>query len=247
MKNIVDLSLILACYNEEPVFKKNVENILQILNRSRLNYEVIFVDDCSRDKTRNLIRKCCNSNPKICRALYHKENMGRGATVTDGILKSKGLVVGYIDIDCEVSPVYISEAVYLILENKADVVIGKRIYRSSIKSLIREILSVGYQKISNLILNTGNIDTESGYKFFNKEKILPILRYADHPHWFWDTQITVLSQKKHLRIYQLPVLFIRRFDKQSSVKIIPDTIDYLKNLWIFGKKLKEINVNRKTP
>jgi glycosyltransferase AglD len=238
MSKFIDLTLVLACYNEEPIFTGSAEHILKTLKRSGLKYEIIFVDDVSKDKTKELIDNFCKKNDKTCRAIYHKKNKGRGATVTDGFLAAKGKIVGYIDFDCEVSPIYIPEAVELITNNQADVVIGKRIYRTTIKSLIREILSIGYQKLSNQLLQIGTLDTESGYKFFDRKKITPILKYADHPHWFWDTQIVVLSKVNGLRIKELPVLFLRRFDKQSSVKIISDTVDYMINIWKFSRKLK---------
>ena len=233
----LEFSLVLACYNEESIFAGNIIYIIETLNRSTLHYEIIFVDDVSRDNTRYLIKKTVKKYPKICRAFYHEKNRGRGATVTDGFMAAKGSVVGYIDFDCEVSPVYIPEAVALIQNKKADMVIGKRIYRTTLVSLIREILSVGYQIFSNMLLGTAKIDTESGYKFFDKKKILPILKDADHPGWFWDTQVVVLAQRKKLKIIELPVLFLRRFDKQSSVKIFSDTYDYLINIWKFYRKL----------
>jgi glycosyltransferase involved in cell wall biosynthesis len=243
MNRSKDFSLILACYNEEPIFEKNIQYIFKTLERSRLNYEIIFVDDVSKDKTKKLIKEVCQKNPKKCRALFHKFNKGRGATVTDGFMEAKGEVIGYIDFDCEVSPVYIPEAVSIIQTQKADVVIGKRIYRTSLKSLVREILSIGYQKLADTLLDVGSLDTESGYKFFNRKKILPLLKYADHPHWFWDTQITVISKKKGLVILEMPVLFLRRFDKKSSVKIFSDTWDYLVNIWTFSRKLKQNSFN----
>jgi len=239
MKQPIDLSLILPCYNEEPIFAESVRRIIQILSLSRITYEIIFVDDKSRDKTRQLIQKACTKYPNS-KALYHTVNKGRGKTVTDGMKEARGTVVGYIDIDLEVSPVYIPMLVGMILENKADVVIGKRMYRTRIQSMPREILSFGYQWLSNYLIGTGNVDTESGYKFFNREKILPILGLTRHPHWFWDTEIMVLVKRKGLRIMEVPVLFLRRFDKTSSVRIFRDSIDYMKSLLAFKKRLEKM-------
>lgn len=239
----IDFSLILPCYNEEPIFENNVKHILKVLEQSTLNFEVIFVDDKSKDRTKKLIQKVCKLNPKKVRALYHEKNKGRGATVVDGILAANGVVVGYMDIDCEVSPIYISEIVNLILENSADVVLGKRIYRTTFKSLIREILSFGYQAFANIMLDTDNLDTESGYKFFNRKKIMPLLKYADHNHWFWDTQIVILAKRKGLKIREVPVLFLRRFDKISSVRIFADVWDYCVNIFKFRRQLKRIHLS----
>jgi len=228
-KSAVDLSLILPCYNETPVFVDSVAHIASVLDRSTLTYEIIFVDDCSRDTTPNLIRDAVRHTRRY-RALFHKWNMGRGRTVADGIALARGTVVGYIDIDCEVSPVYIPSIVSLIQDKKADVVVGERIYRSSFGSFVREVLSIGYRRLVSTLLPTGGIDTESGYKFFNRTRIVPVSKKTLDPHWFWDTEIIVRSQLAGLRIQQVPVLFLRRFDKQSSVHILADTISYLRSI-----------------
>lgn len=241
MKRQLDLSLILPCYNEEAVFTESVAEITRVLSLSRLSYEIIFVDDKSRDRTPELIEKIIKKYPH-CRAIYHQANRGRGRTVSDGIKIARGVVVGYIDIDLEVSPVYIPSIVDLIIKRHADMVIGKRIYRSGPESWLREVLSLGYQQLVSKLLNTGGLDTESGYKFFRRSSILPILAKVEHPHWFWDTEVTVFARRFNLKIIEISVLFIRRFDKVSSVRIIPDTIDYLVNIWRLRRRTQTLRL-----
>lgn len=232
MKRPPDVSLVLACYNEAPLFAQSVKEILHVLRHSRYAFEIIFVEDKSADETAGLIRKACAHYPNV-RALFHKKNCGRGKTVADGIRAATGTVVGYIDIDLEVSPIYIPEMVRKILDGEADVVIGKRIYRSSIASIPREVFSLGYQWLADTMVGTGGLDTETGYKFFNRRKILPVVARAHHPHWFWDTEMMVWARRVGLRITEVPVLFVRRFDKKSSVRMVRDITDYLVNIWRF--------------
>lgn len=236
MKKSVEVSLVLPCYNEAGLFAGSVARIASVLDASQLSYEVIFVDDTSHDGTQKLIASYCAKHPEFY-ALFHTVNKGRGQTVTDGIRAAKGNIVGYIDIDCEVDPIYMPKMISLILAGKADVVIGKRFYRTSPRAMVREILSRGYQWLSDKMIGTGRLDTETGYKFFNRKKILSILSKAKHPGWFWDTEIMVYARRAGLMIVEEPVLFLRRFDKQSSVNIIRDTGDYLVNLWKFRQEL----------
>jgi glycosyltransferase AglD len=226
MKKSPDLSLILPCYNEEPIFEGSVKRIITVLEGTKLNWEIIFVDDKSSDNTVKLIRSVLRAN-KRCKAIFHAQNIGRGAAVTDGIRSASGQVVGYIDIDLEVSPIYIPEFVRKIHTKEADMVIGKRIYRTTFGSIIREVLSIGYQNISRHIVETRGFDTESGYKFFDRKKIIPILKFTQNKHWFWDTEIIVYAHKAKLKICEEPVLFLRRFDKKSSVNILEDTVNYI--------------------
>jgi glycosyltransferase involved in cell wall biosynthesis len=238
MTRPIDLSLILPCYNEAGLFADSVSRIRDVLDATYLSYEIIFVDDKSSDSTPKLINKLV-AKPRntIFRAIYHDRNQGRGAAVTDGIRAAKGTVVGYIDIDCEVSPVYMPRMVTMILKKHADVVIGRRIYRTSMGSMLREILSRGYQWLSDTLIGTGGLDTETGYKFFARKKIVPILDKIAHKGWFWDTEIMVYAKRKKLAIVEIPVLFLRRFDKHSSVNIFRDTMDYMVHLIRFRNHL----------
>lgn len=239
MNRSLELSLILPCYNEAGLFAESVSRITTVLDAMHFPYEIIFVDDKSRDNTRKLIEELITKEGKNSkfRAIFHTHNQGRGKTVRDGIRAAKAPIVGYIDIDCEVDPVYIPRLVSLIKEGSCDIAIGKRYYRSSPKAVVREILSRGYQWLSDMMIGTGGLDTETGYKFFSRKKILPILTKATHPGWFWDTEIMVYARRENLRITEVPVLFLRRFDKQSSVHIVKDTLDYMVELVRFRKKL----------
>lgn len=158
------MSLILPCYSETDVFAGSVSRIVDVLRSSKLRYEIIFVDDGSRDGTQCLIKLT------HFRAIYHQKNMGKGKTVADCIVAAKGTVVGYIDIDCEVGSEYIPQMVSIILQKKAYIVIGIRIYRTSAGSLVREILSRGCQWLNDVMIGTGKLDTEAGYKFFDRKK-----------------------------------------------------------------------------
>ena len=231
-----DVSLILCCLNEAEHFTKSVDRIIEVLDGTDFSWEILFFDDKSRDKTPELIKKYVSSYPrKHLRAVFHEINRGRGATVTEGIKNSQGKIVGYIDIDLEVPPDYIPRFVAAV-DDSDDVVAGWRIYDFTLRSLPRWIASKGWNLVRNLSLKTELVDTEAGYKFFRKKSILPILKKCQSPGWFWDTEIMVQSEKAGLAIEQIPVVFIRRFDKTSTVRLIPDTWVYLKELWRFKKR-----------
>ena len=225
-----DVTVILPCYNEDAVFTGSLRDIIQTLSLSRFSFEIIFVDDGSGDLTRERIKRVCRAD-KRCRYVFHPQNLGRGAAVSSGMREARADIVGYMDIDCEVSPLYIPSFVQILKEGRADIVVGRRVYRTTFSSIIREILSVGYQKITSTFLGTDGVDTESGYKFFNKKAFLPVCSEIRNNGWFWDTESIILSLKKGLSVREEPVLFLRRFDKQSSVRLIPDTLLYLKNVW----------------
>src|SRR3972149_2878100 len=225
----VDLSIIIPCHNEGSIFEDSVEKIVAVLKTQKKKWEMIFVEDKSVDDTKKTVEKLTQKYKNI-RAIFHKKNEGRGKSVSDGIKTARGDICGYLDIDLEVSERYIPLFVKEI-EHGFDLAVGKRFYEGGgLNSILRFLASKIYAIAVKYIVDIPVEDTEVGYKFFRKEKILPILSKVKSKHWFWDTEICALAHWNGLKITQIPVLFKRRYDKKSTVKILPDTIDYIKNL-----------------
>lgn len=233
MIKTLDLSLILACFNEGPTLKTSLEKIARVLDDTNYSYEVICIDDKSSDDTPRVVEKFVK-NKKNWKAFFHNKNKGRGATVKEGMIRSKGEVTGYIDIDLEVSATYIPEFVREIRDG-SDIVIATRVYKIEFPNLIRSLSTIIYAALSRLILQHDLKDTEAGYKFFARKKILPVLEKCQDNHWFFDTEILMHSLDHKLKIEQIPVLFLKRQDKKSTVRLISDTLKYLKALVDFKK------------
>ncbi len=239
---VLDLSIVIACYNEEPVLRQSVKEIIDILGVTRYHnsYELIFVDDKSRDRTVEIIKELMALYPSVpTQLLKHPKNTGRGQTVTDGLRLARGRIAGFLDIDLETPARYIPAAA-LEIERGAEVVSAFRVYRFLWRTFYRQILSVGYHALEAKALRLPLKDTEVGFKFFNRERILPILAECEDPGWFWDTEIMARSYFGGLKIVEIPTLFIKRYDKQSSVKIIPDTLAYFKNLLRFRREAHKL-------
>lgn len=224
----VDLSIILACYNEGPTFDDSVRRIIATCEKLKKSWEIIFVEDKSTDDTRAKVEQLVGQINNA-RAIYHLKNQGRGRSVADGIVASRGEICGYLDVDLEVSekyiPIFVGE-----IQKGADLVVGRRFYEGGLASLSRFLASKFYAYLVKRLLAIPISDTEAGYKFFKREKILPVLRRVKSKHWFWDTEIVARAYWAGLSISEVPVLFIRRGDKKSTVRLIPDTIDYLRSL-----------------
>lgn len=243
----MDVSVVIACYNEEPVLVANVREIIDILDQTTYRYEVILADDGSTDSTVTLIEGLAEQYPCIS-YLIHPVNMGRGRTVADGIRKARGRVVGFIDIDLQTPAHYLPRLIREI-EQGADVAIARRIFKLSSHVLGRWILSKGYMVLSSWVLGVKRRDTESGCKFFRREAILPILEEVQDPHWFWDTEIMALAAHRGLTIVEVPTVFLREVSTRSSVRIVRDVIHYGLNLFRFrrrmGHKLRATNPRKK--
>jgi SAM-dependent methyltransferase len=101
--------------------------------------------------------------------------------------------------------------------------------------LHRAALSWIYRRLCGLLLNAGLQDTETGCKFFKRATATDVVLGAASDGWFWDTEVMVRAVLADLVVVEMPVLFVRRFDKASTVRLIPDSIDYLRALHRFRR------------
>jgi glycosyltransferase involved in cell wall biosynthesis len=231
------LSLVLACYNEESVLAESFREIRETLLDFGHPFEILFVDDVSRDRTRELIAAIVAENPDLdLRVILHDRNRGRGATVTDGFRAARGEVAGNLDVDHEVHSRYIPSLVRAILGG-ADVATVRRIYAFQARALDRYFMSRGYSWLVRRVLGSALKDTETGYKFFRRATLLPILDAVQDPGWFWDTEFMIRAERAGLRIREIPGAYVRRWDKVSKVSGLRDSIDYFKRLLAFRKTL----------
>jgi glycosyltransferase involved in cell wall biosynthesis len=233
-----ELSVVLACYNEEPHLAQSFAEIRDTLLDLGRRFEIIFVDDQSRDRTREILAELVAAHPELgLRVILHERNRGRGATVSDGFRAARGAIAGYLDIDLEVHSRYIPSLVRAI-ERGADIATVRRIYAFQPSSLDRYLMSRGYSWLVRHLLKVPLHDTETGFKFFRRETLLPVLDEVQDPGWFWDTEFLVRSLGHGLRIEEVPGAYIRRADKRSTVSGLRDSLAYFIRLLAFRRTLK---------
>lgn len=230
-----DLSLAIPCFDEEGHLEESVDALCEVLDATRWSYEIVFVDDCSRDRTREAIARICARRPN-CRAVLHERNKGRGAAFKTGFAATRGRVTGFLDIDLEVHARYVPSLVQRILHHGVDVATGFRHYLlSQTGGLHRELLSRAYRLLTRTVLGLKVLDSETGIKFFKRETAAGVVLGSRSDGWFWDTEVMSRAELSGLAIEEVPVLFLRRYDKQSTVRIVRDSWDYLKALWRFRR------------
>lgn len=234
----IELSLVIPCYNEQNHLMDSITKVTSVLREHQINYEIIFVDDVSKDLTRGIIHEIVDSGTEY-RAVFHEINMGRGQSFADGARVARGDIIGYIDIDLEVSEEYIPNMIKAIRLG-ADVATGHRKIKFSTRPyhLLRHILSLGYRILFRLVLGIPIRDPESGFKFFRKEKLLELLDFANNPGWLWDTQAMAYSFTLGYTIAEIPCCFIRRADKKSTIKVFSYTVRQARELFEFSREFR---------
>jgi glycosyltransferase involved in cell wall biosynthesis len=232
------LSLVLACYNEAEHLEASFAEIRKTLEQTTWPCEVIFVDDKSRDRTPELLQAIVARHSELdLRLIVHEQNRGRGATVSEGFRAARGKIAGYIDIDLEVHCRYIPALVRAI-EEGADVATVRRIYAFQVQALDRYVMSRGYSWLVRRLLGLPFHDTETGYKFFRRETVLPLLDEIEDGGWFWDTEFMTRAARRGLRVVEIPGAYIRRADKTSTVKGLRDSLRYFGQLLRFRRRMR---------
>ena len=229
-----EVTVILTGYNEGKGLLRNLRKVKRILDSTRLKWEIILWDDKSGDDTARIFSVFAGRKKNI-RFFQNEKNLGRGATVKNALKKARGRIVGYIDTDLELSPIYLPEFVFS-LKDGSDMAIAKRIYAVGASNFLRAVLSRAYVFLVNRLLGINLSDTEAGFKFFKKAKIMPVVKKIKDNRWFFDTEIVVRSVWRGLKVTEIPVVYVYDPQKASSVNILTDTIIYFKKLLEFRKE-----------
>lgn len=174
MKNIY-LSVVIPAYNEAENIKNGVlDPLFDYLSQQKYRYEVIFVDDASKDNTVALLEKEIKNRPEY--QIIKNKHGGKAITVMTGLLASVGEIAVFTDFD-QSTPIKEVEKLIPKFNEGADIVIGKRHGRPG-APLIRKIYSLGSVIMTTAILRLPFRDTQCGFKAFKHsviEQVFPIL------------------------------------------------------------------------
>lgn len=200
------LSIVIPCYNE----KNTILAIINAVQKSSYkNKEIIIVDDCSTDGTREILRT--QVAPLVDKILYHELNQGKGAAIRTGIHAATGEIVIIQDADLEYDPNEYSLLVEPILQNKADIVFGSRFMGGQPHRVLYFWHRMGnafLTFVSNMFTNLNLSDMETCYKVFKREIIQGII--IEENRFGFEPEITAKIAKAHHRIYEVGISYYGR-------------------------------------
>lgn len=220
MPSEIYLSVIIPAYNEERRLPKTLEEIDKYLRKQSYDYEIIVVNDGSKDKTAEVVRGRASAIQNL-RLIDNKENNGKGYVVRQGLLEAKGEYRLFTDADNSTSINQI-EKMWPEFKKGFDIVIGSRDIKGAVLDppqpfLRNVILGKGFKLFRKFVIGLWRIqDTQCGFKCFKKEAAERIFPKCKITRFAFDPEILVIAKKRGYKIKEIPVLW--KNDPESKVK-----------------------------
>lgn len=227
------LSVIIPAYNEEKRLPKTLEEIDKYLRKQDYDYEILVVNDGSKDKTVE-IAKGLISKIKNLIVTGYKKNQGKGYAVRFGMLEAKGDYRLFTDADNSTSIDHV-EKIWPEFKKGFDIIIGSRDIKGAVldppQPWIRKlILGEGFKLYRKIIIGLWEIeDTQCGFKCFTKKATEKIFQKCRINRFAFDPEILVIAKKLGYEIKEIPIYW--KNDPESKVKfesIIKMALDLIK-------------------
>jgi len=200
------LSIIIPCYNE----KATIREIVQAVRTAPVaEKEIIIVDDCSTDGTRDILQS--EIVPLVEKVIFHDANKGKGAAMRTGIREATGDIVIVQDADLEYDPREYPLIIEPIIQGKADVVYGSRFMGGKPHRVLFFWHYMGNKLLtllSNMFTDLNLTDMETGYKAFRREIIQSI--HIEENRFGFEPEITAKVAKMGVRLYEVGISYYGR-------------------------------------
>lgn len=202
-------SIVIPAYNESARLGGTLEKVLAYVHSRGWNAEVIVVNDGSRDNTSEIARQFAEKDPMV-RIVDNPGNRGKGYSVRNGMLHSRGRIVLFSDADLS-SPIEEATKLIAALDAGADISIGSRWLRAETQTqrqpLHRQIFGRVFNLLLRLSLGLQFADTQCGFKAFKQRAVQAIFPLQKIERWGFDPEILFLARKFGFRVEEIPVLW----------------------------------------
>lgn len=224
------LSIAIPVFNEENRLPEKLTPYLDYLEKNLSDYEIIFVNDGSKDNTLGVLERLSFANPKI-RFISSKKNRGRGFGMRVGVLAANGDYILETDADFPVSPDHIKIFMdFLESHPEYDFIIGSREHPDSKFVLKQPLPRVFAGKIFHIIFGLAFgmrlNDVMCGFKMFRHDPAKNIFNYIYDNRYLAAGEIIFVARKFGYKFKELPVSW--EDDRRSKVRIFRDSF---RTLW----------------
>lgn len=205
-------------YNAQDI-KRNIIETRNILNKITKDFEIIVVNDGSKNKCFEEAKKVEGGNIKV---VGYTTNYGKGYAIKYGFKYTRGDYVAFVDSGRDLNPNQLKQFMHIMEKEKADVVIGSKRHQDSkvYYPPIRKLMSWTYQILNRIFFNLKIKDTQVGLKLFKRkvlEKVMPkivIKRFA------FDLELLILANKYSFKIVEAPIVLRYKFKSTINPKAV---------------------------
>jgi glycosyltransferase involved in cell wall biosynthesis len=216
------LSIVIPVFNEELTIKQILSKVIEVNLLNDLIKEIIIVDDCSTDRSLDVINKFIHDNntSSIILLSKHETNKGKGAAIHTGIRDATGDILVIQDADLEYDPSEYNLLLKPIILGHADVVYGSRFIGGNPHRILFFWHSIGNKIltfISNMFTNLNLTDMETCYKMF-KIDIIKGIKLKEQRFGFEPEVTAKISKLKNVRIYEVGISYYgRKFNEGKKI------------------------------
>ncbi len=239
------ISIIIPIYNEEKRIKNCLEHITNYCENQNWDYELIVVEDGSKDQSTNIVNEYSNKNNNV-RLVSLPKRVGKGGSLLEAINHCRKPYVGFMDDDLAAHPSEFKRLIPLLKE--FDLVIGSRILRGDLppikRPIHRSLLSHLYLVCFKCLFKIEVHDLQCGFKLFKRESIQKIVPYIKTGGFAFDTEFIIAGYKLGLKINEVPINWIH--GNGSKVNIGKTAFEMSKDLlkiWYSNFNSQLCNVN----
>lgn len=205
------LSILIPVYNERELLCESVARVLAAPLPEGITREVVLVDDCSTDGTRDLVKALGEEHPGEIRTFFQEKNQGKGATLRRAIREMRGDLAIVQDADLEYDPNEYQKLLKPMLEKNADVVYGSRFAATPMRRVLSYHHTLGnlfLTHLSNWMTGIHLTDMETCYKLFRADLLRSIPLRSNR--FGVEPEITAKIARRRANIYEVPISYFGR-------------------------------------
>ena len=211
--SVKKISVIIPAYNEERTVKTILDKVTGITLINQIQLEIIIVNDCSTDKTKEVIQNYIINNKTTNIVYYeHEKNKGKGAAIHTGIKKSTGEYIIVQDADLEYDPEEFNHLLKPVFKDNADVVYGSRFMGNNPHRILFFWHSIGNKvltTLSNMLSNLNLTDMETCYKLIRSD-IIKKINLKENRFGFEPEVTAKLARIPNIKIYEVGISYYGR-------------------------------------
>ncbi len=227
-----EISIFFPCYNEEKNVQKTVDKALPIILKLAPKWEIILVNDGSKDKTGEILKKIQSKYPKNIKIVTHNPNRGYGAAFKSGIYSSQYEWIAFTDADGQFDFQEITKLIDKQKETKADLVIGYYLGRKV--PFVRIWGSSVWQFFVLVLYGLKVRDIDCGFKLFRKKVVDTIPKLQAERGPFINSEFLIRAKKSGFKMVEIGVSHFSRLAGEatgSKLNVIVAGVKDLFRLW----------------